>query len=285
MAIVFDVHSHIQYPAYDADRDTVIARAQNIGVKMIVSGTQLTSSLAAIRLAEQYPNDVWATVGFHPNHAVLVDRAGGVVWYHDKNEQHENKPEIFDSAQYREFGKNKTVVAIGECGLDYYRIIANRELQIAKQKEIFIAQLELAKEFKKPLVIHARPSKGTDDAYEDVLAILQSSDFRHPTVFHFYAGSLSMTKKLVEAGSFFTFGGVTTFGDDYSERVRMIPLERIMLETDAPYVAPVPYRGKRNEPAYVVETAKRIAAVKGISYDEIARQTTANALIVFGITI
>lgn len=320
MTTIFDAHSHIQYPAYDADRDAVIARARSTGVKMIVSGTQPPSSLAAIRLAEQYPDDIWATVGFHPNHAVQgisstslptgqagsennyslsegTSRRATINWYHDKNEQHEDKPEVFDIEEYRKLGRNKKVVAIGECGLDYFRLqesnkaknqpfdaAQGREIK-ERQKAIFVTQIELAKELKKPLVIHARPSKGTDDAYEDVLSILRTSNFQLPAVFHFYAGSLTMTKKLVDAGSCFTFGGVTTFGDDYNESIRAIPLERIMLETDAPYVAPVPYRGKRNEPAYVVETAKRIAVVKGLSYDDVARQTTQNVLIVFGITI
>lgn len=283
--MVFDAHSHIQYPVYDADRDAVIGRARVLGVKMIVSGTQPTSSAAAIRLAEQYPEDVWATVGFHPNHAILEDHPGGAAWYHDKNEQHEAVPEVFDIKEYRKLGRSEKVVAIGECGLDYFRLGASMEASKAKQKKIFIAQIELAKELKKPLVIHARPSNGTDDAYEDVLRILQTTNYSLPTIFHFYAGSLAMTKKLVDAGSYFTFGGVTTFSGDYNESIRAIPLECVMLETDAPYVAPVPYRGKRNEPAYVIETAKRIAVVKGVSYDDVVRQTTQNVLTVFGIAV
>ncbi|MDO8585163.1 MAG: TatD family hydrolase [bacterium] len=296
MTNLFDAHTHIQFPAYDADRDEVIKRARDAGVKMIASGTQFSTSLAAVALAEQYPEDVWATAGFHPNHALPAvgrlgrPKEGGNHWYHDKSEQHETVPEVFDIGKFRALGRNKKVVAIGECGLDYFRLQeSNKTIKQgsikAKQKETFVAQIELAKELRKPLVIHARPSKGTDDAYKDVLDILRTSDFRHPTIFHFYAGSLAMTKKLVDAGCYFTFGGVTTFSDDYNESIRYIPLDRLMLETDAPYVAPIPYRGKRNEPAYVVEVAKRVALLKGVSYEEIVKQTTRNVLTVFKIAV
>ncbi|MBI2406387.1 MAG: TatD family hydrolase [Candidatus Harrisonbacteria bacterium] len=277
--MIFDAHTHIQFPAYDADRDEVIQRARAAGVKMIAAGTQAGTSRDAMMLAEQYPEDVWATVGFHPNHVLpAVARSGsgdakegGNQWYHDKSEQRVAVPEVFDIEKLRKLAAHPKVVAIGECGLDYYRLIANREAHIAKQKEIFRAQIALAKELKKPLVIHARPSKGTDDAYEDVLSLLSNVNGQMSKVFHFYAGSLSMTKKLVDAGSYFTFGGVTTFSSDYDESIRAIPMERLMLETDAPYVAPVPYRGKRNEP--------------GVSYEEIVKQTTQNVLTVFKIAV
>ncbi len=283
--MMFDAHTHIQFPVYDADRDDVVARAKEAGVKMIASGTQLATSLAAAALAEKYPDDVWATAGYHPNHAILDDHAGGATWYHDKSEQHAAAPEVFDIEKFRALGRNKKVVAIGECGLDYFRLPSNGAQIKEKQKEVFIQQIQLAKELQKPLVIHARPSKGTDDAYEDVLNILNAERYTLNALFHFYAGSLVMTKKLVDAECYFTFGGVTTFSDDYNESIRYIPLNRLMLETDAPYVAPVPYRGKRNEPAYVVEVAKRIAVMKGVSYEEVVKQTTQNVLTVFKIAV
>lgn len=284
--MLFDSHTHIQFPAYDGDRVEVMARAKRAGVKMIVVGTQYSTSEAAVALAKKYPNEVWASVGFHPNHAV----AGG--WYHDSKEQKSDKPEIFDRKKFEELARDKSVVAIGECGLDYYRLKEHATWNGEQgapvkeaQKKIFIEQIEIACAVGKPLMIHARPSKGTDDAYEDVISVIA----RYPEaislkkIIHFYEGSFAMTQKLVEAGYYFTFGGIITWKRDYDDILAYIPLERILLETDAPYVAPAPYRGARNEPAYVVETAKKLAELSGKSFEEICRITTDNVGIVFGI--
>ena len=172
------------------------------------------------------------------------------------------------------------MVGIGECGLDYYRNQGDQNAKIKNQKlqtEVFIQQIELAKELNKPLMIHCRPSKGTDDAYEDLLSLISNVKGQMSKVVHFYVGSLAITKKFVEAGFYFTFGGVITFARDYDEAIKYIPLDRILTETDAPYVAPEPYRGKRNEPAYVVEVAKKLAEIKAVSYDKIIEVTTKNA--------
>ncbi len=253
---MFDSHSHIQYKVFDSDREAVILRAREKGIKMIVVGTDYKMSILAIELAKKYPQDLWATVGLHPN-----DVADG-----------------FDKNNFLKLAQNSKVVAIGECGLDYFRS-GDKE----KQKVIFMQQIEIAQELKKPLMIHARASKGTDDAYEDVYALCHSREDRNPLqkIFHFYAGSLVITKKLVDAGCYFTFGGVITFTRDYDEQIKYIPLNRIMLETDAPYVAPVPYRGKRNEPSFVVEAVKKLAEIKGISYDECIAVTVATSKKVF----
>jgi TatD DNase family protein len=256
---MFDAHSHIQYSAFDSDREAVILRAREKNIKMIVVGTDYKMSIAAIELAEKYPKDIWATVGLHPND---IDNG-------------------FDKNKFLELAQHKKVVAIGECGLDYYRNQENQKSNIKNQKEVFRQQIEIAQELNKPLMIHARASKGADDAYEDVLEFLQSSDFQLPTIFHFYAGSLGVTKKLVSAGYYFTFGGVITFTLDYDEQIKYIPLDRIMLETDAPYVAPVPYRGKRNEPSFVSEVSKRLAEIKGITYDKCVAITLATTKKVF----
>lgn len=275
--MLFDAHTHIQFPIYDDNRNEVIKRAQMARVKMVAVGTQYSTSLAAIELAEKYPRDIWASVGFHPNH--VVDRD----WYHDKKEQTLSSPEVFDIEKFKELATHPKVVAIGECGLDYYRI-KNHELGIEEaQKKIFLEQAELAKEFDKALMIHCRPSKGTDNTYEDLLSIIPNSLFIIPKIFHFYVGSLLITKKLVDAGFYFTFGGVITFSRDYDEIIKYIPLDKIMLETDAPYVAPDPYRGKQNEPSYIIETAKKMAEIKNISYDEVVKITTSTALQIFKI--
>lgn len=267
---MFDSHTHIHFPAYDKDRQAVIKRAKEAGVKMITVGTQASSSLEAIKLAHQYDGDVWATVGFHPNH---LDQN----WHHDKNEQTSVNQEKFDIKELEKLAKDEKVVAIGECGLDYYRI-ANNELEIkSEQKRVFVEQVGLAQRLKKALMVHCRPSKGIDDAYEDLLTIISSLKLTIPKIIHFYVGGLEITKKLVEAGFYFTFGGVVTFTKDYERQIKYIPMERILLETDAPYVAPMPNRGKRNEPSFILETAKKIAEIKDISYDEVVETTTKNA--------
>ena len=274
--MLFDCHCHVQFPAYDSDRDAVISRAREAGVRMIAVGTQAATSEAGIELSKKHPNDMWAAVGFHPGH--LAEQ-----WHHDKKEQHHAEREVFDKAYFLKLAKEPEVVAIGECGLDYYRGATPSEKE--EQKKVFLAQAEIAESVGKALMIHCRPSKGTDDAYEDLLRELtiNNKQFTIPKILHFYVGSAAMTKKFVEAGFHFTFGGVVTFARDYDEIIKMIPSERLLLETDAPYVAPEKYRGKKNEPAYISETARTIAELKGVSYEEFAGQSSANARRVFGI--
>lgn len=271
-----DAHTHIQFPAYDEDRDAAIRRAQAAKVKMIAVGTQRASSEDAIRLAEQYPNDIWATAGFHPGHTLAA-------WFHDTDEQKSGVQETFDRNALKLLARHPRVTAIGECGLDYYRLGANREAHIARQKEVFLAQVAIAEELKKPLMIHCRPSRGADDAYEDLLHIANRIA-RIPKIVHFYVGSPAMTRRLIDAGFYFTFGGVITFARDYDEAVRMIPLDRILSETDAPYVAPAPYRGKRNEPAYVIEVIPRLAELKHRSFEETAARTSETARKLFALS-
>lgn len=300
--MLFDSHTHVHFPIYDKDRDEVLKRAKEAGVKMICVGTQAASSEAAVALARKNPGEIWATAGFHPNHFASS-------WYHDKKEQQESEREEFDAARLRKIAENPEVVAIGEFGLDYYRLnqamptgrqesgIMNQEKE--DQQEAFQIQIQIAKDLKKAMMLHCRPAKGTDDAYIEADRILSTFENLPPRIFHFYVGSLAITKKLAESGAYFTFGGVITFPPRIAERsrgeagsrgpydeiIKYIPLDRILLETDAPYVAPMPYRGKRNEPAYIVETAKKLAEIKGVSADEVAEQTTANALRVFKIPI
>ncbi len=287
---IIDSHTHIHFPVYDKDREEVIKRARGAGVKMICVGTQIVTSESATKLAEKYPDDIWATVGFHPNHLMTNDKAQMTNgWYHDKKEQKEAVPEKFDIEKLRKLARHPKVVAIGECGLDYYRLATSNMGQATsmkeKQKEVFLAQVELAKELNKALMIHCRPSKGTDDAYEEALRMLFTYDNLPPRIFHFYVGSLAITKKLVESGAYFTFGGVITFARDYDEVIKYIPLDRILLETDAPYVAPEPHRGKRNEPAYIVEAAKKLGEIKKLSLEAINEATFNNSLKVFKICL
>ena len=274
MPNLLDVHTHIHFPWYDQDREEVIKRAQTAGVKMICVGTQAATSQSAIELAKKYPKDIWAAVGFHPSHL-------SESWHHDRKEQKEPAREKFDAEKLRRLAQDPKVVAIGECGLDYYRLAENREPQIKKQKEVFAEQIKLAQTLNKPLMMHTRPTAETDDAYEDTLEVLKENPVSVPKINHFYVGSLTITKKMLEAGFYFTFGGVITFTDAYDTILNYIPLDRILLETDAPYVAPEPYRGKRNEPAYIVETAKKLAELRGDSYEKIAETTTGTASRIF----
>ncbi len=274
MPNLLDVHTHIHFPWYDQDREEVIKRAQTAGVKMICVGTQAATSQSAIELAKKYPKDIWAAVGFHPSHL-------SESWHHDRKEQKEPAREKFDAEKLRRLAQDPKVVAIGECGLDYYRLAENREPQIKKQKEVFAEQIKLAQALNKPLMMHTRPTAETDDAYEDTLEVLKENPVSVPKINHFYVGSLTITKKMLEAGFYFTFGGVITFTDAYDTILNYIPLDRILLETDAPYVAPEPYRGKRNEPAYIVETAKKLAELRGDSYEKIAETTTDTASRIF----
>ncbi len=260
--MLIDAHSHLQLKEFDADRAEVIARMRRAGVKTITVGVNETTSRAALVLAEEYPDCLWATVGTHPADNSLND---------------------FNANALRAQAAHPKAVAIGECGLDYYRLKDDAESVKQKQKEVFLAHIAIAEEVKKPLMIHCRPRAGTDDAYDDLLTELSNSKFQFSSVVHFFVGSKATAERLRALGCYFTFGGVITFARDYDEAIRAIPLDRILLETDAPFVAPIPHRGKRNEPAFVSEVAKKLAEIKGVSCEEIMHQTVATARAVFKI--
>ncbi|HEY4521601.1 MAG TPA: TatD family hydrolase [Candidatus Paceibacterota bacterium] len=255
---LFDVHTHTQDAQYDNDREAVISRALDAGVGMIQVGTDFLMSQKAIELTEKYEN-VYATVGLHPT---------------------DNTKEAFNYDAYKKLAlSSKKVVAIGECGLDYYRGEGLGARDKERQKKIFIEQIKLARELNKPLMIHCR------EAFEDLIEVLRTTDYKlsTPGIVHFFSGSIEDAKNLMDLGFYFSFGGVLTFTHDYDEQIKFIPLDMILLETDAPYVAPVPYRGKRNEPLYVIEVSKKIAEIKGATLEEVARVTTRNANSVFNI--
>ncbi len=288
MQAFFDAHTHIQFAAYDADREEVIRRAQKADVGMVNVGTQYDTSRRAIELAEQYEG-LYAAIGLHPIHTAKS--------YHDADELgggeaakgFTSRGEVFNKEHYRELAMHPKTVAIGECGLDYFRFneVEDRGTQIKKQKDAFLAQIELAHEVKKPLMIHCR------NAFPDLIDILHTTHYLLPTfpgIIHFFTGTKDDAKSLLDLGFSFTFGGVITFPPrkrkergDYDEVVEMIPLDRLLSETDAPYVSPAPYRGKRNEPAYVVEVVKKLAELKGVSVEDMARQILANAKSVFSL--
>ena len=257
---IFDSHCHVNFPQYDADREAMLERARSAGVAMICIGTDFETSKSGIELAQNNEN-MWATVGLHPN---------------------DNTNEKFNIEQYRELLKQPKVIAIGEIGLDYYRTEKSEDRQI--QKERFIQQLELAKESGLPVVLHCRDGKtgSTGRAYPDMLEILK----RYPEVggvVHSCTASLDEAKQFLDLGFYLGFNGIITFAHMYDDVVRFAPLDRILLETDAPYLTPEPFRGQRNEPAYVVEVAKKLAELKNESLEKVASQTTENCKILFKI--
>lgn len=274
---LFDVHTHVQFHAFKDDADLVIQRSLDAGIWMINVGTQKDTSAKAVEIAQRYPEGVYATVGLHPTHTEKS--------YHDAQEfgdseegyDFTSRGEEFDYDYYKKMAADPKVVAIGECGLDYYRL---EEKTQEKQKSVFLRQINLADELKKPLMIHCR------QAFADLVSLLNAKRATlnaPPGVVHFFSGTKNDVKKLIDLGFSFSFGGVITFTRDYDEVVKYIPLDRILLETDAPYVAPAPRRGKRNEPAYVVEVAKKLAELKAADIKIVAQQTTVNAKVLFGI--
>ncbi len=285
-----DIHSHVNFKAFDEDRDEVIRRALDNNTWVINVGTQIDTSRSAIELANKYEEGVYAIIGLHPIHTGAS--------FHDEKELgvggvgFTSRGENFDKEKYRELLKDPKVVGVGECGLDYFRC---DEASMKKQKEDFISQIELANEFNKPLMLHIRngstPStslgqasspQAIRNAYFDALEILKQYSKVRGDV-HFFAGGLEEAKAFLDFGFTLSFTGVITFTHDYDEVIRNTPLDRIMSETDSPYVSPVPHRGKRNEPVYVKEIVKKIAEIKGLREEEVAEAIVANAKRVFGI--
>lgn len=279
---LFDSHTHVQFHAFRDDADFVIRRALDQGVWMINVGTQRDTSKNAIEIAEKYPEGVYATVGLHPIHTEKSYYDPQELGSFSHSQEYENdvggftsRGEEFDYGYYKKLAEHLKVIAIGECGLDYYRLGDDTK---KKQEAVFLEHIRLAWEVAKPLMIHCRK------AFSDLIRILEHCKSDLPDsrgIVHFFSGSREDAKKLLDLGFSFSFGGVITFVRDYDDVLNFIPLERILLETDAPYVAPVPYRGKRNEPLYLEEVAKKLAEVKKISLDAIVETTTKNARILF----
>src|SRR3990167_5842901 len=236
----FDAHCHTNFVAYNEDCEEVILRAKEAGVGMNVVGTQLDTSKSAVALAEKYDN-VYATIGLHPVHTTKS--------YHDEKElgdggkEFTSRGEVFDMAAYEALGKNPRVIAVGECGLDYYR---SDESTKEIQKKVFIQQIELANKLGKPLMLHIRPALHSlgdgGNAYEDALEIIEAHAKVRGDV-HFFAGDWDIAKQFLDIGFTLSFTGVLTFTHDYDEVVKNAPLDSLLSETDAPYVTPVPFRG------------------------------------------
>jgi len=247
-----DTHCHIYYDKYEHDINDVINRANNNNVNNIICvGVDLDSSKKSLELAKQYKS-VFATVGYHPHEAKLAPKnyLEGI-----KNISRESK-----------------VVAIGEIGLDYYYEHSDKKIQI----KVFREQLELAKELNMPTIIHNRESD--DDLYHNI----KESNI-NKGVIHCYSSDIKYANKLFELGLIVSFTGIITFSKNLQEVVREIPMDKIMIETDSPYLTPIPFRGKRNEPYMVNYVAEKIAEIKNISVEEVAEITTKTAKDFFSI--
>lgn len=252
--MLIDTHCHIQFKPLSQDIPGVIARAQKEGVnKLIIVGCDVESTKKAIEIAENNEG-IFAAVGFHPQDSKKIT------------------PEIWE--ELKSFTSHEKIVAIGETGLDYFKEYSPKQTQI----EVFKKHIELAKEFNKPLVVHNR------DADEDCLRILQEEGVKD-AVFHCFGSDASFARKVWKAGYMTSFTGIITYpsANRLREVVEECPEDAMMIETDCPYLAPQPHRGKTNEPSYVIEVALEIARIKNKQFSEIAEITTKNAEDFFGI--
>jgi TatD DNase family protein len=256
----FDIHSHLYFPDYDTDREDEIAKIKNANIGTITIGTDRESSQKAIDLAHAHDN-LFACVGFHPGDVGVES--------------------VYDS-EIETLANDPRVVAIGECGLDYFRLDGDAEKVKVRQKNIFESHIDLSLRINKPLMLHIRAQKDTYDAYADALDILEhhakqaGSKLRGNA--HFFAGDMKILKRFLDIGFTVSFTGVITFTTDYDEYVRYTPLHMIMSETDAPFVAPVPYRRQRNSPLYVPEVVKKIADIRGESFEYVRKTLVQNAI-------
>lgn len=282
--LVIDTHAHLNFDDYDKDRDEVIGRSLNSNVWMINVGCDWKGSEFGVWLAEKNKEGIFAAVALHPTNIF---------------------EEKFNYENYRQLAvSSEKVVAIGETGLDYAVFAPERSRGLEKraprpsedaaglpeaevlrikqaQKEIFLGHLKLADELKEPIIIHARKS------HDDILGILADWQKNHNSklrgVAHSFSGNWKQARQYRELGFKIAFNGIITFARDYDKVILDTPLEDILIETDCPFLTPVPCRGKRNEPMYVIEVAKKLAELKNISLEEVAERTTENAREFFGI--
>ena len=257
-----DSHAHLEGSKFDSDREAALSRAREGGVEKILligSGTGPGTYDCAIKLAEQKNQnapELFATLGVHPHEASLVGDA--------------------DYSEMERLAQNPKIIAWGEIGLDYYYDHSPRDVQ----KQVFIRQMELARAAKLPIVIHCRPSDNSENAWDDTLALIREhwSSAGIGGILHCFTGKLHHMRAALEMGFIISFAGNVTFpkAANIREAAKQSPLDRIFVETDSPFLAPVPHRGKRNEPAFVAHTAQHIAELRGIAVEDFAAATTAN---------
>lgn len=262
---MIDVHCHLQFHAFKDDYEQVAKRAFEAGLTRIINvGTKLDSSQRAVEFAEKYP-DMYAIVGIHPHHA--------------------DKPEKGWEVELEKLAQHKKVLAIGEVGVDYFSYKSNGIVDPKLQRETFEKQIEIAHKYTLPLQIHQR--QANDDVIE-ILTYHKHSLLPIPGMFHCFAGSQAFLRSALELGFFIGFDGNITYkglapGEttDLKDLVAQTPLDRVVVETDAPFLTPVPHRGERNEPSYLLHTARFLADLKKVDYEAFVEQTTQNVYTMF----
>jgi TatD DNase family protein len=319
-----DTHAHVNFPSYDTDRAEVIARAHAEGVAMINVGTTLDASRDIVTLAEQYESGVYAIVGMHPLHVKYdknVTNTDNVTIAGQDIEKEADQETIssiiapidapvdasvdstadtpahyshdytehFNEAEFEKLISHPKVVGVGECGIDIFKLPPeldnpeDRANLLKLQETVFRKQIQLAVKYDKPIMIHARES------YRKILEILDEEFITHGAKLrgnaHFFAGTVEEAQAFLDRGFTVSFTGVITFAKQYEELVRHVPLEKMLSETDSPFVAPAPHRGKRNEPVFVKEVVKAIARIKGLDEEHVTKVLLENAIHQFKLNI
>lgn len=259
-----DIHSHITFKDYDQDLEEVLQRMRDDEIWTITVGVNKETSEEAVKFGEGCEG-FFATIGLHPN---------------DTNK------ETFSESEYKNLVLNPKVVGIGECGLDYYHLQDGQEGKKRQARE-FEKHIDFAVKYDKPLMIHGRPSKGTVDTYSDMLGMLESKSREVGEKLrgniHFFVGTVDVARRFYEIGFTTSFTGVLTFTHDYDEVIKFAPLDMLLTETDAPYAAPMPFRGRRNEPSYVKYVVEAIARIRGANPEDVRETLVKNALRVFSL--
>jgi TatD DNase family protein len=270
--VFIDSHAHLEGKRYDTDRDEVLGRAKQSGIEAylaIGNGDGPETADCGIRLAEKYDGKpeyprIWASVGIHPHEANLATEAA--------------------DSQLLQWASHPRVIAWGEIGLDYFYDHSPRELQ----KTVFLRQMELAQTAKLPIIIHCRPSDNSENAWNDCLKMIAEhwTSSALAGILHCFTGSIDHAKRALDMGFMISFAGNITFpkAQPIRDAAQMVPFDRMLIETDSPYLAPIPHRGQRNEPAFVREAARQIGELRGLSAEEVGSRTTQNFYKFFGLS-
>jgi len=282
--MLIDTHAHLNFNAYKDDGAEVIRRALDKNIWLINVGSQNTTSTRAVKIANQYEKAVYAAVGLHPIHLSPAE-------VDEEEIKFKSREEKFDEAKYQQLidnDKNHKIVAVGEIGLDYFHIPKSTTMDEVKkiQKQEFIKQLQFAAKNNLPVILHCRDSeKGKFDSYQDLLDILTEVKLNLKGVKHCFDANLEIAQEFFKLNFLIGFTGIITYKNAESVRdiAKQAPLEKILVETDCPYLSPDPHRGERNEPAFVEYVARKIAIIKNISFEKVADATTQNAKKLFGI--
>jgi len=268
-----DSHAHLEGKRYDTDRDAVLARAKQSGIVAylaIGNGEGPDTANCGIKLAEQYNAKpeypaIWTSIGIHPHEASMANAAA--------------------YAQLESWSRHPRVVAWGEIGLDYFYDHSPRDVQ----KTVFIQQMELARSAKLPIIIHCRPSDNSENAWDDCLSLIREHWVSTGLggILHCFTGTVEHARRGLDLGFLISFAGNVTFpkAQNIRDAAQVVPLDRMLIETDSPYLAPIPHRGQRNEPAYVKDTAVQIAQLRSVTAEEVGVRTAENFLRFFRLSL